>query len=169
MESGAIVGAVLIALTAIAAIFTVIDTPRRWWKEIISRRGTKTNPPRPNVSPSPCLSPKKITSSDPVTLRQALAAAKSLDSSHDHDRAIRIVAEMAVMQGDYKTAIEAGNASISVHAQGETLSFVALEAAKQGLFITATKAAGDIIGSHTQGATMIKVLELKRKRATVKD
>ena len=160
---------VIVVLTAIAAIFTVIDTPRRWWKEFVARGGAETNRPKASAPPSPLLPPKKITTSDSAALRDALAAAKSLRSSYDHDRALNIVAETAVKQGDYETAIDAGNASLSGHAQGVTLSFVALEAAKQGLFITATKAARKINSSHTQGVAMIKVLEMKRKQAAAKE
>ena len=98
------------------------------------------------------------------SLREMLAAANAMDGSIARDEAFRIVAETALDQGDYETAIKAGDASPTSTGSSQTLRLVALSAAKAGQFGWSAKAAKKIPQSIVRDTTTVDILKVKRRQ-----
>ena len=162
-----LLGIVFAALLVVSTILTLIDTPLSLWhrfnangddKEVAPSRLREPSQP---VAESPLL-PIPVPSPTPVpSLPTMLEAAKSVKIYSEKDRAMRIVAETAVKQGDYEIAIEAGVGSASYEGQSDTLAYVARCAAEQGQFEYAVKAADEIPIAKVHDNTKIEILMVK--------
>ena len=157
-------GVTAFALMFIAAVFTIVDTPLRWWDSFGAQDDsggavTTSQLALPTLNSGSTLAPTSVAS-----LAQMLEAAKSVNSNSERDRALRVVAEYAVKQGDYEVAIKAGAASPTNSGRSKTLTFVARCAAKEGLFTLAVEAADKIPINSVQDSTTIEILTMKSEQ-----
>ena len=153
-------GVIAVALTVIAAIFTIIDTPLGWWNwfsDGVNDGGSVARNSIPAVTPIP----QTVTPTPTPSLTQMLRAAESVRATTERDRALRIVAETAVEKSNYGVAIRAGAGSPTSKGRSETLRFVALCAAKDGLFKFAVEAADKIPLRDIHDSTKIKILNME--------
>ena len=93
-----------------------------------------------------------------------LNAAKATHGSTARDDACMIVAETALRDGEYETAIKAADASGTDFGRSEALKFVAVSAANAGQFALAAKAANRIPQSYVRDSTTIEILKIQRKK-----
>ena len=167
-------GVIAVALTVIAAIFTIIDTPLGWWNWFsdgvndggsVARNSIPTVTPIPQtVTPIPQTVPaipQTVTPTPTPSLTQMLRAAESVRATTERDRALRIFAETAVEKSNSGVAIRAGAGSPTSKGRSETLRFVALCAAKDGLFKFAVEAADKIPLRDIHDSTKIKILNME--------
>ena len=101
-------------------------------------------------------------------LDRQLEEALSVNGKTARNRALRIVAENAVLVRDYWTAITAASASPSSSAQAENLTFVGRCAIEDGQYNFAAEAADKIHSSSDRDRLKIEVLEA-RKRVAMED
>ena len=117
-------------------------------------------PSAQSASPTPILSPEF------ESLEDFLRYAKSIPVPSERDQGLRTVAEFAVREGDYATAIEAGAYSPSSHEGAKTLSFVALCAAEEGLYETAYQTASKVRISAVESKVKREILNLRNRRSS---
>ncbi len=115
-----------------------------------------TSKPSPTATPAPTPTP---------TLASLLEAAESIRSIDHRSRALRLVAETAVEQGDYDIAIKAGEGAIyRREVASGILAFTALCAANDGLFDLAKEAASHIPTSDIHDRVLIEILVVESSR-----
>ncbi len=137
------------------------------WCRTRQRRNTSKDNGE-NMQIVPQLQRDKITSEMEGTkpdsnsdLIARLKSAKSIPYDGERGTGLRIVAEIAIQQGNYEVAIEAGIATPYANQKSDTLAFVATSAAKAGLFEVADRAASHIPYHGVQSDVKNKILRMQ--------
>ena len=97
-------------------------------------------------------------------LEDFLRYAKSIPNTLERDLGLRTVAEIAVREGRYDIAIQAGESTHYSPQEARTLSFVALCAASEGLYEEAHSAASKIYLSLEQSKATRGILNIRNRR-----
>ena len=137
----------------------------QWWRTRQRRNTSKAS--ADSVQMVPQLQPDKIASQMEDTkpdsnsdLIARLKSAKSIPYAGERGRGLRIVAEIAIQQGNYELAIKAGIATPYDTHKSDTLAFVATSAARAGLFEVADRAASHIPYDSVQSDVKNKILRM---------
>ena len=125
-----------------------------------------TTLPTPTVTPTPTIAPIPTPepSATPVPpLDKQLAEALSVESYAKRGEALLIVAQHAVLELHYETAITAASAIPSSSVQSKALSFVVSCAIEDGLFNFAAEAASQIESYASRDTQKIRVIEARKR------
>lgn len=187
----AAISIVVLVIATAAGVITIGDFFLDLWELFGSRTPTSVDRPVslrrlalpvPSASPltssipiplvSPVLAPTPIPTPTPAAtptttpvppLGKQLEEALSVYYSTAQGKALRIVAEDAVLRNDYWTAIRAASATPSSSAQAENLAFVVACAIEDGSYDFAAEAADEVYTTTIGDRLKIDVIEARRR------
>lgn len=159
---GSIVFGALLVIGGIADVVTIRQFGFHLWEPITGGTAEEgTTPPIQLAPPHP--TPTGTATPTPVPpLSRQLEEALSVSSSSARSKALSLVAQNAVVLGDYRTAIRAASATPSSSAQAENLEFVVKCAIEDRLYNLAADAADEIKTTSSRDRLKIEVIEARR-------
>ena len=158
-----IVAVVLMAIGALADVITISQFGFHLWEPFENRTSVDRSTSLGQLaSPVPTVTLTATPTPVPPLDRQ-LEEALSVSSSSARNVALLIVAQDAVLDRDYWTAIRAASATPSSSAQAKNLDFVVKCAIEDGLYDIAAEAAAKVKFTSDRDRLKIDVIEARRR------
>ena len=162
-EAILIVAVVLMAIGALADVITISQFGFHLWGLFENRTSVDRSTSLGQLtSPVPTVTLTATPTPVPPLDRQ-LEEALSVSSSSARNVALLIVAQHAVLDRDYWTAIRAASATPSSSAQAKNLDFVVKCAIEDGLYDIAAEAAAKVRFTSDRDRLKIDVIEARRR------
>ena len=159
---GPVLAVALLIIGLIADVVTIRQFGFHLWEPITNSGDKDGRGASPVQLPSP--RPTLIVTATPTPippLDKQLEEALSVATTSVRNKALLLVAQNAVLLGDYLTAIKAASATPSSSAQATNLAFVVRCAIEDGLYDFAAEAADKVKVTSARDSLKVEVIEAR--------